>query len=581
MEGKDSKPEQQSPADIAREAFRRLAARRIAPTPDAYREVYEEVAGISQQPKAEQILAEFAASLAHASEDVALVAVRLQRGLKSRDWDECIKSLNQLSQQHLKHAIHRASPAPDEGKSAAAHESAEPPPLKSRSILLVDPAEEKPRKESFPLVDDKPLEPTANLPAPSRTAAPPFNEINKVQMLRDLLTRTLTLALGSLLRNSPDLVQESESLAASIKAAHEEHELLEAGGRLKQLCFKIELKSEDMAEEHELLLRLFNLLLENVSELLDDDSWLSGQIETVQTLLNGQLTRHALEDATRSLKEVIYKQGLLKHSLAEAQSTVRNMMMTFIDRLGSVAASTSDFHARIDQYTQKIQRAKGIVELNTILENMMRDTRAAQTEAMRSHDDMVAARREVQDSEARIHELETQLEQLSDLVREDQLTGSLNRRGLDDVFEREAARAERRGLPLCVALLDLDDFKRLNDTHGHAVGDEALIHLVRVIKDTLRTMDVIGRFGGEEFLIVLPDTPLEDAIQTVTRLQRELTKRIFMHNNERLLITFSAGVALRTPDEDQAALIKRADDALYKAKRAGKNRVVVAGNSRT
>jgi len=156
------------------------------------------------------------------------------------------------------------------------------------------------------------------------------------------------------------------------------------------------------------------------------------------------------------------------------------------------------------------------------------------------------------------------------------LTGSLNRRGLDDVFERELARAERRNTPLCVAMLDLDDFKRLNDTHGHTAGDEALIHLVRVIKDTLRTMDVIARFGGEEFLIILPETTMEDAMQTVTRVQRELTKRIFMHNNERLLITFSAGVALRVGLEDQGSMIKRADEALYKAKRAGKNRVVAA-----
>ena len=161
-------------------------------------------------------------------------------------------------------------------------------------------------------------------------------------------------------------------------------------------------------------------------------------------------------------------------------------------------------------------------------------------------------------------------------MREDQLTGSLNRRGLDDVLEREMARADRRASPLCIAMLDLDDFKKINDKYGHTAGDEALIHLVRVIKETLRSMDVIARFGGEEFLIVLPDTQMEEAIQTITRLQRELTKQIFMHNHTRLLMTFSAGVALRAEKEDQQSMIKRVDAALYAAKRAGKNRVVAA-----
>ncbi|HJW53753.1 MAG TPA: GGDEF domain-containing protein, partial [Burkholderiaceae bacterium] len=260
----------------------------------------------------------------------------------------------------------------------------------------------------------------------------------------------------------------------------------------------------------------------------------------------------------------------------EAKVTVKNMMMTFVDRLSAVATSTGDFHQKIGQYSQKISQAKGIVELNTILQDVMRDTKVTQEQALRSRDDMLAARQEVQHAEGRIQDLESKLEQMSELVREDQLTGSLNRRGLDDVLDREMARSERRKLPLCVAMLDLDDFKRLNDSHGHSAGDQALIHLVKVVKDTLRTLDVIARFGGEEFMIVLPETSLPDAMQTVTRVQRELTKQIFMYNNQRLLITFSAGVALRAPGEDQMSMIKRADEALYKAKKAGKNRVVAA-----
>jgi diguanylate cyclase len=230
----------------------------------------------------------------------------------------------------------------------------------------------------------------------------------------------------------------------------------------------------------------------------------------------------------------------------------------------------------VGKYSEKITEAKHIGQLQDILDQVMQKTRTVHTEARRSLDEMVAARDEAHSAETRVLTLQTELEQLSELVREDQLTGSLNRRGLDDVLEREMARADRRKTPLCVAMLDLDDFKKINDTLGHAGGDLALIHLVRVVKETLRAMDVIARFGGEEFMIVLPDTPLEAASQTVTRVQRELTKRIFMHNNEKVLITFSAGVALRKAGEDQESLIRRADEAAYQAKRSGKNRVVSA-----
>ena len=395
-------------------------------------------------------------------------------------------------------------------------------------------------------------------------------------LLRDLLTRTLTLAVASLLQGVPALAEEAEVLGRSIKSADTEQALQEASARLKQLCFKIELKSGDMAEQHELLLRLFNLLLENVGSLLENDSWMQGQIEAVQNLIAGPVDEIALKEVMRSLKEVIYKQNTLKHSLVDAKESVKNMMVTFIDRLGDIATTTGNYHKKIDGYSKQISATADVRKLGKILDEVMKETRIAQTEALRSRDAILAARKDVEDAETRIHELETKLEQMSELVREDQLTGSLNRRGLDDVFERELARSERRSSPLCIAMLDLDDFKKINDNYGHSAVDEALIHLVRVIKETLSSMDVIARFGGEEFLIVLPDTGLDEAVQTITRLQRELTKQIFMHNHTRLLMTFSAGVALRNEKEDQQSMIKRADASLYAAKKAGKNRVISA-----
>jgi diguanylate cyclase len=189
---------------------------------------------------------------------------------------------------------------------------------------------------------------------------------------------------------------------------------------------------------------------------------------------------------------------------------------------------------------------------------------------------LVETRKRVQESEAKIKQLEQELEQVSEKVREDQLTGALNRRGLDEAYEREATRAQRNNAPICVALLDIDNFKRLNDTMGHQAGDQALIHLTTIIKESLRPSDVVARYGGEEFIIVLPDTGIEEAEQTIVRLQRELTKKYFLSGNDRVLVTFSAGVALRGEEESQEDLIGRADSAMYRAKQAGKNQVKVA-----
>ncbi len=513
----------QNPAELAREAFRQLAIRKIAPTPDAYRKIYDEIAGYAKEPTPEEILGDFAGTLITAPDGVSPIGKALQAAAATPYWPDYGKGLAEL----VKHYQTQLSARSNAGSVTSMGGSS--------------------------LIDD---------PQPA--------------MLRDLLTRTLTLAVASLLQGVPALAEEAEVLGRSIKDAQTEQALQEASTRLKQLCFKIELKSGDMAEQHELLLRLFNLLLENVGSLLDDDSWMHGQIEAVQNLITGPIDDIALKEVMRSLKEVIYKQSTLKHSLVDAKATVKNMMVTFIDRLGEIATTTGNYHKKIDGYSKQISATADVGKLGKILDEVMKETRLAQTEALRSRDAILAARKDVEDAETRIHNLEAKLEQMSELVREDQLTGSLNRRGLEDVLERELARAERRNSPLCIAMLDLDDFKKINDNYGHTAGDEALIHLVRVIKETLRTMDVIARFGGEEFLIVLPDTPMEEAVQTITRLQRELTKQIFMHNHTRLLMTFSAGVALRGEKEDQQAMIKRADTALYEAKRTGKNRVVAA-----
>jgi len=234
-------------------------------------------------------------------------------------------------------------------------------------------------------------------------------------------------------------------------------------------------------------------------------------------------------------------------------------------------ADREDYYGRIKVYAQKIRETSEVGDIIAILDQAL-----SQTRALHTADEVAIARRQVVAAERRIEQLKQELELVNKLVHEDQLTGALNRRGLDEAMAREAARAERNGTSLCAALIDIDNFKQINDAHGHQVGDIVLVHLVAIIKETIRGNDLIGRYGGEEFLLLLPDSRIDEATAVAARLQRELARKPISWGKQTLRVTFSAGVALRQAGESEAGLINRADQALYEAKRVGKDRIIVA-----
>jgi diguanylate cyclase (GGDEF)-like protein len=173
------------------------------------------------------------------------------------------------------------------------------------------------------------------------------------------------------------------------------------------------------------------------------------------------------------------------------------------------------------------------------------------------------------------HELANALERVEFLATRDDLTGLINRRQVTEMMERERQRSIRTGAGFCIALIDLDHFKRINDDHGHAAGDEVLRAFALEATRIVRATDALGRWGGEEFMLLMPDAVLPSAGLGAERLRLALAKLEIQFGDSVLTITFSAGVVQNGPGETIARTVERADLALYSAKSQGRNQVVV------
>lgn len=501
-----------TPSEIARETLLQLIAHKLAPTPANYQTTYNEIAGIT------------------AAHEFPVEPLR-----------------------ELAYALPTHTPFQQRQKIAFEQAIAESCWESTRQALLAFATPEERNNE-------KTLEPRDN---------------ESARELREQVARLIESALPALGSDDTRFAHRASELITSLRDPAIDHDVLKT--KLKEFGHRLTFAAEDQAEIRSTLLKLLHLLISHLGDTnLLGDGWLKHQLDALSAAAIPPLTLRRLDALERQLADVMRKQVDAKDRTLQVQNEMRRMLAAFIERLAQTTDSTSAYHTSMEQSARQLADAKTIEEISPLLDHLINATRNIAAEIAATRDELREMRTRAQTFETEIAKLHQELNAAAAQARHDALTGALNRNGLNDVLHRELADVHRKQTALCVALLDIDNFKKLNDNKGHEVGDAALRHLATVTRETIRAQDTLVRYGGEEFVILMPDTTLESGVAAMVRLQRILTRKYFMSGDERLLITFSAGVAQLEPDETPESAIKRADQAMYLAKRAGKNRVFSA-----
>ena len=244
---------------------------------------------------------------------------------------------------------------------------------------------------------------------------------------------------------------------------------------------------------------------------------------------------------------------MIRDMLGEASDITGNLASEILSQNRTIKSSIDDL-GQVQEKKRMLQLLGTILTTTTSIHTSMED----------AHLDLAATK-------LALEHIKSELQESRHMMQEDWLTGAQNRRSMDMVLTKEVARAQRSATKLTVAMLDLDHFKCINDEFGHDAGDKLLQHLTLITKAVLREADCLIRYGGEEFLIILPETDINGAQYVMDRLKQAFQKTPLDYGGKPIPVTFSAGLARLMPDENGHALVMRADAALYEAKHAGRD----------
>jgi diguanylate cyclase len=573
-----------APAQVAKNALRRLAVARLEPTPENYARAYAEEAGIARMPfmpvrireSLERVVGRVAASKAERDGFV--------RAIDEGRWEDAQRTGERITEDAASQALGWAQTIERLARALERGNRLWTPARKKESLqrVIESSASDMQRLQHRlkqlvasweQAADDVPIDalPAAELagvvpaPAPAleATQAPDWQPM--IRSLESTVQVAIKADDGAARELAGELGRLADRIAGEGASAELAIELEAACQRARRW----------LGHRHHLVDELSALCKElsaGLVELAEDDSWARGQCENLEARLADGLNARSVRAASDLLAKTREKQRSLRSERERARDALKTVIRGLMNQLGELGDETDRFESSLGRYADGIEKADSLDGLADMVREMVSESRAVQERVSTARRKLLDDQAQAAQLEQRVRELESELRQLSDEVSTDALTQVANRRGLHQAFDVERARLERTPGDMALGLIDIDNFKKLNDSLGHAAGDEALKGLATQIRDGLRPVDTVARYGGEEFVVMMPGTPVDQAQQVLTRLQRTISAALFMHENRELLVTFSAGVTAYRAGETLDAALQRADEALYEAKRGGKNK---------
>ena len=253
----------------------------------------------------------------------------------------------------------------------------------------------------------------------------------------------------------------------------------------------------------------------------------------------------------------------------EEKEFVKRIASEIVSEIDSVIESLERHNRNLSKKEESFKEIEQSVEDRSV-KDMVSQVLVELKEIRKQNEEL---KKRLEEANSQIKKLTEELEEKEKEATIDFLTQVANRASFDRALSDMVNDFYRRNYPFALIMIDIDDFKKINDTYGHQAGDYVLQELARVLKSQLRARDVIARYGGEEFAIILPGVTFSQALRVAERLRRSIEKHLFKYKDVQIPVTISVGLAMMRDGLDETAIIEKADKALYLAKRSGKNQV--------